>query len=94
MVPLKNAHLSGAWAWTAETRKAYFNDLSYANHLIAVTASANRSKGARGPESWKPENESYWCEYATDWIVIKLDWGLSANDDEWNALEEVIETCP
>lgn len=94
MVPLKNAHLSGAWVWTAETKKSYFNDLSYENQLIAVTAFANRSKGARGPEQWKPENDSYWCQYAQDWIAIKLDWGLSANAEEWSALEEMIETCP
>jgi len=93
MVPLKNAHLSGAWAWPIDTRRAYFNDLSFPNHLIAVTASANRSKGARGPENWKPENQAYWCQYATDWITIKLDWGLSANQAEWLALEEMIETC-
>jgi len=77
MVPLGNAHLSGAWQWSAEQREQYANYLDDPQHLIAVTASANRSKGARSPEDWKPEDRSYWCQYAVDWITIKDDWDLT-----------------
>ena len=93
MVPLGNAHVSGASSWSANQRERYANYLDDPQHLIAVTASANRSKGARGPEDWKPANRSYWCQYAVDWITIKDDWGLTVTQREQDALVEMLETC-
>ena len=93
MVPLANAHKSGAWAWDATRKKNYANFLDDSHHLIAVTASANRSKGARGPEEWQPPDPTYWCWYATDWVLIKSTWGLSATEQEWNALAAMLDTC-
>ena len=93
LVPLANAHRSGAWAWPDERKRAYYNSLDDADHLIAVTARANRSKGARGPEAWRPPNESYWCEYAQDWVRIKQAWGLSVTSAEARALEAMLARC-
>jgi hypothetical protein len=93
MVPLKNAHISGAHAWDDVTRRAYANELANADQLIAVSASANRSKGARGPDAWRPTASEYWCEYATHWVSIKLRWELSVTAAEFEALEEMLETC-
>ena len=42
------------------------------DHLIAVSASANRSKSDQGPEEWRPPDESYWCDYAVDWVSSQL----------------------
>ena len=93
MVPLKNAHDSGGWAWEKLKKSAYANDLVYSGHLIAVTASANRRKGARGPDEWKPDNRDYWCDYAVDWLQIKADWRLSVTSAEMKALYTMLETC-
>jgi hypothetical protein len=94
MVPLANAHASGGWAWDATRKRAFANDLGDPDHLIAVTASANRSKGAKGPENWRPPDASYWCEYATDWARIKVTWDLSVTSAELIAMRDMLGVCP
>ena len=94
MVPLANAHKSGGWHWPSERKQLYANYLAVHGHLIAVTASANRSKGAKGPDEWQPADRSYWCQYATDWALIKNEWDLTVTRDEAAALGEMLDTCP
>ena len=92
-VPLANAHHSGGWAWSAEKKNAFYNDLSDPQHLIAVSASQNRSKGARGPDEWKPADSSYWCQYAFSWVSIKTRWELSVTSAELEALVSMTQSC-
>ena len=94
MVPLKNAHISGAYKFDKNQKEEFANRLLEPDHLIAVSSSANRSKGARGPDEWKPDNKDYWCEYAYDWIRVKYLWNLTVTSAEWDALFEMIQTCP
>ena len=93
MVPLRNAHVSGAWAWNPAMKEEYANYLEDDAHLIAVASRANRSKGARGPEEWKPPDETYWCEYATDWSEIKHRWDLTMTEAEAEAVALMLGTC-
>ena len=93
MVPLINTHRSGGHAWDRERKSEYANNLSYNGHLIAVSASANRSKGGKGPEEWRPPNSEYWCQYALDWVTIKREWELTATEEESEALSEMLSTC-
>ena len=93
MVPLGNAHDSGAWQWSANRREQYANYLEDPQHLIAVTASANRSKGARGPEDRKPDDRTYWCQYAVDWVTIKDTWELTVTRRQHDSLVQMLNTC-
>ena len=40
-------------------RKAFANELKDSEHLIAVAASANRSKGAKDPAEWFPPQQGF-----------------------------------
>ncbi len=93
LVPLENAHRSGAWAWDRERKREFANFLDDEAHLIATSSSANRSKGSKGPEAWRPTLEGYWCTYATDWVTVKGRWGLTVTEAEYNALNEMLATC-
>ncbi len=93
-IPLKNAHQSGGYSWSSAKKEEFANSRLDPDNLIAVNLSANRSKGAKGPDQWKPSNTEYWCQYAYDWIRIKDYWSLTATQAEWNALVSMIDTCP
>ena len=90
MVPLKEAHESGAYLWSATKKKEYANDLSASESLIAVSGSANRSKGSRDPAEWLPTNTSYQTTYATNWANIKVKWELTADAKEIATLKSLL----
>ncbi len=60
MVPLRNAHLSGTGGWSAARKEEYANDLDNPEHLVVVKDNENQSKGARGPEAWRPVHSMNW----------------------------------
>ena len=92
VVPLANAWRSGAGSsgWSVTDREAFAND---PEGLLSADAGANREKGDKGPEAWKPPNQDYWCEYARRWIWIKSDWHLTINPAEKSSLRRMLGTC-
>lgn len=93
LVPLANAHRSGAANWTEAQRRRYANDLEHPEHLVAVEYTANRSKGDKGPEAWLPPSEDARCKYVRDWVAVKKRWALSMNEAEAAAVESALELC-
>lgn len=93
MVPLKNAWDSGASGWTDERWRQYANDLEHPEHLIAVAARANMSKGDRGPDEWLPPLAEYRCTYVRDWAAIKARWGLGATATEAEFIDRALALC-
>jgi hypothetical protein len=92
MVPLGQAWISGAKSWTTERREQFANDL-VRPQLHAVTDNLNEQKSDQAPDAWKPPLVSYWCAYATDWIVVKRNYGLTITVPEKTALETMLGHC-
>jgi hypothetical protein len=89
VVPLAEAWVSGAAAWSPEQRVAYANDLP---SLLAVDGPTNASKGAGDPAAWRPK-QSYQCAYALRWIDVKSRWHLAVDASEVAALTDMLDTC-
>lgn len=93
LVALAEAWYSGAHAWTPEQREAFANDRSNPDTLVAVTASTNRSKGARAPDQWLPPDPTTHCWYAQAWIGVKFDWNMTVRQAEADALRRILTDC-
>ena len=93
LVPLKEAWDSGAHGWDSERRREFANDLELPQSLIAVSRSSNRSKGADDPADWLPPLVSYHCQYIEDWMAVKINWDLSVDAREFNALRAAAANC-
>lgn len=92
VIPLKNAWISGAWAWTTAKRESFANDLTNPQ-LIAVTDNVNQSKSDSSPDVWKPPLTSYHCTYARMWTHVKYVWQLTITAAEKSALTGMLATC-
>jgi DNA uptake protein ComE-like DNA-binding protein len=89
VVALAEAWDSGAANWDTATRRRFANDPA---HLVAVTASSNRSKGDSDLAEWRPLR-SAWCVTATITAQVKAAYGLSVDRAEYDAIAEMLGTC-
>lgn len=93
VVPLNEAWMSGAYAWDAQTRVSFGNDLGYEHSLMAVSSRSNSSKSDNDPSQWLPSAQEYVCEYAATWVAVKWRWNLSVDAFERSTLESILSGC-
>ncbi|KAK0199380.1 hypothetical protein DFS33DRAFT_1369005 [Desarmillaria ectypa] len=92
LVPLKEAWVSGARSWTAAQREAFANDVTRPQ-LVAVTDNLNQAKGDKDPAEWMVPLKSYVCTYVRAWVTVKHYYGLSVDQDEYDALTGYLANC-
>lgn len=90
IIPLKQAWESGADKWSQEARVAFAND---PGNLIAVKGSQNASKADKDAGKWVPSNKDYLCQYVTDQVRVKNQWGLSMDRAEYKAVQSYLKSC-
>jgi hypothetical protein len=92
VVPLADAWRTGADRWTAAQRKAFGNDLTDAQ-LIIASSSSNSSKSDQDPSEWKPPNTAYWCTYGEEYVSVKYKFHLFVTSAEKTALGQLLDAC-
>jgi len=70
VVPLKWAWEHGAQSWSKAKREQFANDPI---NLVAVEASLNRQKGAKGLEEWLPPKNQEQYKARFQRVVLKYD---------------------
>jgi hypothetical protein len=90
VVALHDAWNSGASSWTRARRIAFANDPA---DLVLTTASANRSKGDQGPDTWAPASHDGACWYVRTYRAIKLRWRLHTTPAQRAAIRRTLATC-
>jgi Protein of unknown function (DUF1524) len=90
-VPLAEAARSGTRDWDRAQRARFANDL---DNLVAVSATANRSKGDSDPGRWRPSNRDTWCGYAAGYIATKTRYQLTIDPREHDGLTTMLTACP
>ena len=79
IVPVSYAHNHGGYGWSDELKEQFYNDQE---NLLAVDASANRSKGNKSPAEWMPDNADYHCIYVDNFLYIVDKYHLDISDSE------------
>ncbi len=90
LVAFSEAHDSGAWKWSEQRLDEFAAD---DETLSAVSRRSNRAKSDYDPAEWKPPRRKAWCRYARDWIKVKLQYELTADQAEAVALADMLESC-
>jgi hypothetical protein len=93
IVPLKDAHVSGGFAWGTAKKERYANYLDRPYHLIAVEDNSNQGKSDKSPDKWMPSNRAYQCDYVEHWVQIKAEWQLSMTRAEFDFINAKLHAC-
>lgn len=92
VVSKRDAWVSGADLWMGQNmtrdRTSFAND-SDGLELLTASASTNRSKGAKTPDSWTPDtagNPAFTCDFLKMYVAVKWQYQLTITDAQWTTI--------
>ena len=88
VISLAEAHRSGLWEASAQTKRAFARDLL---NLTLTDLRLNREKSDRDAAGWMPEKGRCWFAWRN--VLVRREWGLTVDRAEANALETIISGC-
>lgn len=91
-LPTERVWASGANEWSDYQFSIYRNS---PQSVMTISDDSYEKRGQKGPEQWRPKDETLWCGYALRWVSEKNTFGLSLESQaEGDALTEMLSTCP
>ena len=81
--PLAAAWDFGAYAWDAERRRQFGNDIE--TNLVPTRSAVNRDKGDASPAEWLPEDAKA-CDYSHRYLTVAIKWDLPVSSADWKAM--------
>ncbi len=88
VISLAEAHRSGLWEASAQTKRAFARDLL---NLTLTDLRLNREKSDRDAAGWTPEKGRCWFAWRN--VLVRREWGLTVDRAESNALETILSGC-
>lgn len=88
VISLAEAHRSGLWEASAQTKRAFARDLL---NLTLTDLRLNREKSDRDAAGWMPEKGRCWFAWRN--VLVRREWGLTVDRAEANALETILSGC-
>ncbi|WP_323791860.1 HNH endonuclease family protein [Nocardioides sp.] len=88
LFPLAAAWDLGAASWSAAERATFANDPDL--ELLAVSGTANLSKGDSTPADWLPPDADFHCSYVRAYLEVALAYDLAITDADRAAMERVL----
>ena len=90
LVALKEAYVSGGSTWSNDRKYQFATDV---DNLWVLSASENTSKSDSDPAEWLPRDRQAQCRYVRDWVEIKIEYNLTADQAELRAIRNVLAAC-
>lgn len=91
MVALREAHDSGACAWSTDEKRTFTRDL---DNLTLASPSVNRNqKSDKDAAERLPPFEPNWCWFAAQVVAIRQKYSLTVDRREVDDLEAVLSSC-
>lgn len=93
VVPLKEAHVSGGYAWPINRKRMFAEEID-GGELVLVGRDRNKSKGSQDPgKGWVPTDDKLMCAYLDRWVSIKRKWSPAMDPYEATMIRVLLKRC-
>jgi len=90
IIPLPYANAANGFQWDDEKRMQFANDPL---NLIPVSRDSHRDKRDRGIGNWRPDQESFHCEYAAAWRDVSRKYDLDLFQRDRSRMNTILKDC-